>query len=168
MDEVEQCDIVTIYLTTNEISPLRRGAISCVSSAWSWHSGRECVWPAVKARFRRFYRGCYSKCCLHFILVFLLRFSSLSPDDNDPDAAFQREGFGRQSMSEKRTKQFGDAAQLEIIKTRKSKSMDLGTCRREKTTAPDTFSLFTDNIEPAFVGLLFAFSLRERLRPHAR
>ncbi|MEQ2186768.1 Partitioning defective 3 [Goodea atripinnis] len=53
--------------------------------------------------------------------------SSLSPDENHPDLAFQREGFGRQSMSEKRTKQFGDAAQLEIIKTRKSKSMDLGT-----------------------------------------
>uniref|UniRef100_A0A8B9L6K9 Par-3 family cell polarity regulator n=1 Tax=Astyanax mexicanus TaxID=7994 RepID=A0A8B9L6K9_ASTMX len=50
---------------------------------------------------------------------------SLSPDA-DPDAAFQREGFGRQSMSEKRTKQYGDAAQLDIIKTRKSKSMDLG------------------------------------------
>ncbi|XP_060778464.1 partitioning defective 3 homolog isoform X4 [Neoarius graeffei] len=50
--------------------------------------------------------------------------SSLSPDA-DPDGAFQREGFGRQSMSEKRTKQYGDAAQLEIIKTRKSKSMDL-------------------------------------------
>lgn len=57
--------------------------------------------------------------------------SSMSPDENNPDAAFQREGFGRQSMSEKRTKQFGDAAQLEIIKTRKSKSMDLGTnCRK--------------------------------------
>ncbi|XP_075900602.1 partitioning defective 3 homolog isoform X2 [Nelusetta ayraudi] len=55
----------------------------------------------------------------------------LSPDDNDPDAAFQREGFGRQSMSEKRTKQFGDAAQLEIIKTRKSKSMDLGSSTRD-------------------------------------
>uniref|UniRef100_A0A3Q3WDB8 PDZ domain-containing protein n=1 Tax=Mola mola TaxID=94237 RepID=A0A3Q3WDB8_MOLML len=53
--------------------------------------------------------------------------NSLSPDENDSDAAFQREGFGRQSMSEKRTKQFGDASQLEIIKTRKSKSMDLGT-----------------------------------------
>uniref|UniRef100_A0A4W5QF31 Par-3 family cell polarity regulator alpha, b n=1 Tax=Hucho hucho TaxID=62062 RepID=A0A4W5QF31_9TELE len=53
--------------------------------------------------------------------------SPLSPDDTDPDGAFQREGFGRQSMSEKRTKQFGDASQLEIIKTRKSKSMDLGT-----------------------------------------
>uniref|UniRef100_A0A8C8JU56 PDZ domain-containing protein n=1 Tax=Oncorhynchus tshawytscha TaxID=74940 RepID=A0A8C8JU56_ONCTS len=51
--------------------------------------------------------------------------STLSPDDTDPDGAFQREGFGRQSMSEKRTKQFGDASQLEIIKTRKSKSMDL-------------------------------------------
>lgn len=60
-----------------------------------------------------------------------LSLSSLSPDDNDPDPAFQREGFGRQSMSEKRTKQFGDAAQLEIIKTRKSKSMDLGTFHRK-------------------------------------
>uniref|UniRef100_A0A3B4TIE6 Par-3 family cell polarity regulator n=1 Tax=Seriola dumerili TaxID=41447 RepID=A0A3B4TIE6_SERDU len=46
--------------------------------------------------------------------------------DADPDGAFQREGFGRQSMSEKRTKQYENAAQLEIIKTRKSKSMDLG------------------------------------------
>ncbi|XP_061110212.1 partitioning defective 3 homolog [Conger conger] len=51
--------------------------------------------------------------------------SPLVPDPDDPDGAFQREGFGRQSMSEKRIKQFGDAAQLEIIKTRKSKSMDL-------------------------------------------
>ncbi|XP_044074366.1 partitioning defective 3 homolog isoform X12 [Siniperca chuatsi] len=57
--------------------------------------------------------------------------SSLSPDENHPDAAFQREGFGRQSMSEKRTKQFGDAAQLEIIKTRKSKSMDLGSSTKD-------------------------------------
>ncbi|XP_062376679.1 partitioning defective 3 homolog isoform X5 [Sardina pilchardus] len=58
--------------------------------------------------------------------------SSLSPDaDADPDLHFQREGFGRQSMSEKRTKQFGDAAQLEIIKTRKSKSMDLGSPTRD-------------------------------------
>uniref|UniRef100_A0A8C7PQ35 Par-3 family cell polarity regulator n=1 Tax=Oncorhynchus mykiss TaxID=8022 RepID=A0A8C7PQ35_ONCMY len=57
--------------------------------------------------------------------------STLSPDDNDPDGAFQREGFGRQSMSEKRTKQFGDASQLEIIKTRKSKSMDLGSSTRD-------------------------------------
>ncbi|KAK5919999.1 hypothetical protein CgunFtcFv8_023842 [Champsocephalus gunnari] len=51
--------------------------------------------------------------------------SSVNPDENDPDGSFLREGFGRQSMSEKRTKQFGDAAHLEIIKTRKSKSMDL-------------------------------------------
>ncbi|KAM9323197.1 par-3 family cell polarity regulator alpha, b isoform 1-T1 [Pholidichthys leucotaenia] len=51
--------------------------------------------------------------------------SSMIPDENHSDAAFQREGFGRQSMSEKRTKQFGDATQLDIIKTRKSKSMDL-------------------------------------------
>ncbi|XP_045080762.1 partitioning defective 3 homolog isoform X4 [Coregonus clupeaformis] len=57
--------------------------------------------------------------------------STLSPDDTDPDGAFQREGFGRQSMSEKRTKQFGDASQLEIIKTRKSKSMDLGSSTRD-------------------------------------
>ncbi|XP_053429180.1 partitioning defective 3 homolog isoform X5 [Nycticebus coucang] len=51
---------------------------------------------------------------------------SLSPDV-DPVLAFQREGFGRQSMSEKRTKQFSDASQLDFVKTRKSKSMDLGT-----------------------------------------
>ncbi|XP_068091859.1 partitioning defective 3 homolog isoform X21 [Hyperolius riggenbachi] len=51
--------------------------------------------------------------------------STLSPD-MDPSLAFQREGFGRQSMSEKRTKQFGDATQLDFVKTRKSKSMDLG------------------------------------------
>ncbi|XP_069815059.1 partitioning defective 3 homolog isoform X13 [Dendropsophus ebraccatus] len=50
--------------------------------------------------------------------------STLSPDV-DPSLAFQREGFGRQSMSEKRTKQFGDASQMEFVKTRKSKSMDL-------------------------------------------
>ncbi|KAM4706127.1 partitioning defective 3 homolog [Rhinophrynus dorsalis] len=50
--------------------------------------------------------------------------STLSPDV-DPSLAFQREGFGRQSMSEKRTKQFGDANQMEFVKTRKSKSMDL-------------------------------------------
>lgn len=60
--------------------------------------------------------------------------SSQNPDENHPDGTFQREGFGRQSMSEKRTKQFGDAAQLEIIKTRKSKSMDLG--RMFKTFVP--------------------------------
>jgi len=53
--------------------------------------------------------------------------SSVNPDESDPDGSFQREGFGRQSMSEKRTKQFGDASQLDILKTRKSKSMDLGT-----------------------------------------
>ncbi|XP_059391523.1 partitioning defective 3 homolog isoform X1 [Carassius carassius] len=50
--------------------------------------------------------------------------STLSPDA-DMDDVFQREGFGRQSMSEKRTKQYSDAAQLEIVKSRKSKSMDL-------------------------------------------
>uniref|UniRef100_A0A3P9Q1E0 Par-3 family cell polarity regulator alpha, b n=1 Tax=Poecilia reticulata TaxID=8081 RepID=A0A3P9Q1E0_POERE len=63
---------------------------------------------------------------------------SLSPDENDPDVSFQREGFGRQSMSEKRTKQFGDAAQLEIIKTRKSKSMDLVADEINLTPRADT------------------------------
>lgn len=57
----------------------------------------------------------------------IMNCSSLSPDA-DPDVTFQREGFGRQSMSEKRTKQYDNAAQLEIIKARKSKSMDLGKC----------------------------------------
>uniref|UniRef100_A0A8C5MKN7 Partitioning defective 3 homolog n=1 Tax=Leptobrachium leishanense TaxID=445787 RepID=A0A8C5MKN7_9ANUR len=56
--------------------------------------------------------------------------STLSPDV-DPSLAFQREGFGRQSMSEKRTKQFGDASQIEFVKTRKSKSMDLGSPSRD-------------------------------------
>ncbi|XP_065442870.1 partitioning defective 3 homolog isoform X30 [Chrysemys picta bellii] len=55
---------------------------------------------------------------------------TLSPDA-DPVLAFQREGFGRQSMSEKRTKQFSDASQLEFVKTRKSKSMDLGSPTRD-------------------------------------
>ncbi|XP_024135719.1 partitioning defective 3 homolog isoform X7 [Oryzias melastigma] len=64
----------------------------------------------------------------------------LSPDENHPDGAFQREGFGRQSMSEKRTKQFGDAAQLEIIKTRKSKSMDLVADEINLTPRPETES----------------------------
>uniref|UniRef100_A0A3B5QH35 Par-3 family cell polarity regulator alpha, b n=1 Tax=Xiphophorus maculatus TaxID=8083 RepID=A0A3B5QH35_XIPMA len=64
--------------------------------------------------------------------------SALSPDENNPDVSFQREGFGRQSMSEKRTKQFGDAAQLEIIKTRKSKSMDLVADEINLTPRPDT------------------------------
>uniref|UniRef100_A0A3B3HB77 Par-3 family cell polarity regulator alpha, b n=1 Tax=Oryzias latipes TaxID=8090 RepID=A0A3B3HB77_ORYLA len=65
---------------------------------------------------------------------------TLSPDENQPDGAFQREGFGRQSMSEKRTKQFGDAAQLEIIKTRKSKSMDLVADEINLTPRPETGS----------------------------
>ncbi|XP_069585775.1 partitioning defective 3 homolog isoform X3 [Ranitomeya imitator] len=56
--------------------------------------------------------------------------STLSPDV-DPSLAFQREGFGRQSMSEKRTKQFGDASQIDFVKTRKSKSMDLGSPSRD-------------------------------------
>ncbi|KAM3593420.1 uncharacterized protein V6R79_012640 [Siganus canaliculatus] len=55
---------------------------------------------------------------------------SLSPDA-DPDNSFQREGFARQSMSEKRTKQYDSASQLDIVKTRKSKSMDLGHSEQE-------------------------------------
>ncbi|XP_031409885.1 partitioning defective 3 homolog [Meleagris gallopavo] len=58
---------------------------------------------------------------------------TLSPDV-DPVLAFQREGFGRQSMSEKRTKQFSDASQLEFVKTRKSKSMDLDSEVRKLVT----------------------------------
>ncbi|CAJ1081811.1 partitioning defective 3 homolog isoform X2 [Xyrichtys novacula] len=51
---------------------------------------------------------------------------SLSADANS-DGAFQREGFGRQSMSEKRIKQYENANELDIIRARKSKSMDLGS-----------------------------------------
>lgn len=68
----------------------------------------------------------YDRCLCAFMLCFFpFPYSTLSPDV-DPVLAFQREGFGRQSMSEKRTKQFSDASQLEFVKTRKSKSMDLG------------------------------------------
>ncbi|CAL8277177.1 unnamed protein product [Lota lota] len=63
--------------------------------------------------------------------------SPVSPGDEDADGTFQREGFGRQSMSEKRIKQFGDAAQLDIIKTRKSKSMDLVADEINLTPRPD-------------------------------
>ncbi|XP_057354364.1 partitioning defective 3 homolog isoform X20 [Manis pentadactyla] len=61
---------------------------------------------------------------------------TLSPDV-DPVLAFQREGFGRQSMSEKRTKQFSDATQLDFVKTRKSKSMDLGIADETKLNTVD-------------------------------
>ncbi|XP_061695922.1 partitioning defective 3 homolog isoform X6 [Syngnathoides biaculeatus] len=64
--------------------------------------------------------------------------SSQTPNESHAaDAAFQREGFGRQSMSEKRTKQFGDASQLDIIKTRKSKSMDLVADEINLSRRPD-------------------------------
>uniref|UniRef100_A0A8D0HI45 Partitioning defective 3 homolog n=1 Tax=Sphenodon punctatus TaxID=8508 RepID=A0A8D0HI45_SPHPU len=61
---------------------------------------------------------------------------TLSPDA-DPVLAFQREGFGRQSMSEKRTKQFSDASQLDFVKTRKSKSMDLVADETKLSTVDD-------------------------------
>ncbi|XP_045062710.1 partitioning defective 3 homolog isoform X1 [Coregonus clupeaformis] len=73
---------------------------------------------------------------------------SLSPDTEDPEDSFQREGFGRQSMSEKRTKQFGDNAnQLEIIKTRKSKSMDLVSDEVNPHLTPST-----ENMEGSSTG----------------
>lgn len=65
--------------------------------------------------------------CLCLSYFFLITCSSLSADV-DADGSFQREGFGRQSMSEKRTKQYESPAHLDIVKTRKSKSMDLGKC----------------------------------------
>uniref|UniRef100_A0A9J7Z9S7 Par-3 family cell polarity regulator alpha, b n=1 Tax=Cyprinus carpio carpio TaxID=630221 RepID=A0A9J7Z9S7_CYPCA len=65
--------------------------------------------------------------CCDLISLFLS--PSLSTSIANGEEVFQREGFGRQSMSEKRTKQYGDASQLDIIKTRKSKSMDLGTLK---------------------------------------
>ncbi|XP_042328306.1 LOW QUALITY PROTEIN: partitioning defective 3 homolog [Sceloporus undulatus] len=61
---------------------------------------------------------------------------TLSPDV-DPVLTFQREGFGRQSMSEKRTKQFSDASQLDFVKTRKSKSMDLVADETKLSTMDD-------------------------------
>uniref|UniRef100_A0A4W4F8N3 Par-3 family cell polarity regulator alpha, b n=1 Tax=Electrophorus electricus TaxID=8005 RepID=A0A4W4F8N3_ELEEL len=51
---------------------------------------------------------------------------SRSVGGEDGSLVFQREGFGRQSMSEKRTKQYTDATHLDI-KTRKSRSMDIGS-----------------------------------------
>ncbi|XP_023182509.1 partitioning defective 3 homolog isoform X2 [Xiphophorus maculatus] len=60
---------------------------------------------------------------------------SLSPDA-EPDVSFQREGFARQSMSEKRTKQYDSPAHLDIIKNRKSKSMDLGFEERHVGSSP--------------------------------
>ncbi|KAJ6666651.1 hypothetical protein lerEdw1_020375, partial [Lerista edwardsae] len=69
-------------------------------------------------------------------LFFSSAYSTLSPDV-DPVLAFQREGFGRQSMSEKRTKQFSDASQLDFVKTRKSKSMDLVADETKLSTMDD-------------------------------
>uniref|UniRef100_A0A3B3CMX1 Par-3 family cell polarity regulator n=1 Tax=Oryzias melastigma TaxID=30732 RepID=A0A3B3CMX1_ORYME len=61
---------------------------------------------------------------------------SLSPDA-EADLSFQREGFGRQSMSEKRTKQYDNPARLEIMKSRKTKSMDLGSEERGALSSLD-------------------------------
>ncbi|XP_041927499.1 partitioning defective 3 homolog isoform X3 [Alosa sapidissima] len=53
------------------------------------------------------------------------------------DGVFEREGFGRQSVSEKRTKQHGDASKLEILKARKSKSMDLVADEANLSSQPE-------------------------------
>ncbi|XP_035386930.1 partitioning defective 3 homolog isoform X3 [Electrophorus electricus] len=83
---------------------------------------------------------------------------SVSPDA-DTDGAFQREGFGRQSMSEKRTKQYGDATQLDIIKTRKSKSMDLVADEFNLTPRPNrTEGNTTQDVGPS-LGLTKSSSL---------
>uniref|UniRef100_A0A4W6G6P8 Par-3 family cell polarity regulator n=1 Tax=Lates calcarifer TaxID=8187 RepID=A0A4W6G6P8_LATCA len=82
---------------------------------------------------------------------------SLSPDA-DPDGAFQREGFGRQSMSEKRTKQYDSAAQLEIIKTRKSKSMDLVADEINLTLFPLSIGSAEQEVGPS-LGLKKSSSL---------
>uniref|UniRef100_A0A674PS02 Par-3 family cell polarity regulator n=1 Tax=Takifugu rubripes TaxID=31033 RepID=A0A674PS02_TAKRU len=66
--------------------------------------------------------------------------SSLSPDSN-ADASFQREGFGRQSMSEKRTKQYENPSHLEIVRSRKSKSMDLGKLRAHSSLVGPSLGL---------------------------
>ena len=50
---------------------------------------------------------------------------SLTPNV-DPVLTFQWEVFGPHIRSEKHTKQFSDANQLDFIKTQKSKRMDLG------------------------------------------
>uniref|UniRef100_A0A9J7XPA8 Par-3 family cell polarity regulator n=2 Tax=Cyprinus carpio TaxID=7962 RepID=A0A9J7XPA8_CYPCA len=83
--------------------------------------------------------------------------STLSPDA-DMDDVFQREGFGRQSMSEKRTKQYSDAAQLEIIKSRKSKSMDLGNLALNTSTPQTTSCNSTRDVGPS-LGLKKSSSL---------
>uniref|UniRef100_A0A8C6SM22 Par-3 family cell polarity regulator n=1 Tax=Neogobius melanostomus TaxID=47308 RepID=A0A8C6SM22_9GOBI len=67
---------------------------------------------------------------------------TLSPDA-EADVTFLREGFGRQSMSEKRTKQFENANQLDIVRSRKSKSMDLGTSLHGKWSIMFLYHLMT-------------------------
>uniref|UniRef100_A0A9J7YN02 Par-3 family cell polarity regulator n=1 Tax=Cyprinus carpio carpio TaxID=630221 RepID=A0A9J7YN02_CYPCA len=83
--------------------------------------------------------------------------STLCPDA-DMDGVFQREGFGRQSMSEKRTKQYSDAAQLEIVKSRKSKSMDLGNITLNTSTPQTTSCNSTRDVGPS-LGLKKSSSL---------
>ncbi|XP_051871641.1 partitioning defective 3 homolog isoform X10 [Pristis pectinata] len=72
--------------------------------------------------------------------------------DVDPAIAFQREGFGRQSMSEKRTKQFGDANQLDFVKTRKSKSMDLVEEDTEESSRSGRESVSTASDQPSLAS----------------
>uniref|UniRef100_A0A4W4F6V8 Par-3 family cell polarity regulator alpha, b n=1 Tax=Electrophorus electricus TaxID=8005 RepID=A0A4W4F6V8_ELEEL len=69
---------------------------------------------------------------------------SRSVGGEDGSLVFQREGFGRQSMSEKRTKQYTDATHLDI-KTRKSRSMDIG---ENKHTPKNTYTHKLHDVGP--------------------
>uniref|UniRef100_A0A3B4DCU5 PDZ domain-containing protein n=1 Tax=Pygocentrus nattereri TaxID=42514 RepID=A0A3B4DCU5_PYGNA len=76
----------------------------------------------------------------HDDMAFIAETHSLCVGGEDDAGLFHREGFGRQSMSEKRTKQYGDVSQLDIIKTRKSKSMDLVADEINLTTHTENHS----------------------------
>lgn len=78
----------------------------------------------------------------------------MSPDV-DPVLAFQREGFGRQSMSEKRTKQFSNASQLDFVKTRKSKSMDLGSEYNLRDSSDKVWMLRDETDGPKHMSIYF-------------
>ncbi|XP_054893279.1 partitioning defective 3 homolog isoform X2 [Poeciliopsis prolifica] len=92
---------------------------------------------------------------------------SLSPDA-EPDASFQREGFARQSMSEKRTKQYESPAHLDIIKNRKSKSMDLGFEERQIDSAPRLKkSSSMESLQKDAAGVVAGDGLNvQRIHPH--
>lgn len=103
--------------------------IEGVLSVWWDSQSQECNECSSFPIF--IHQSCWKWLWLHYntpvslLSFFYANCSTLSPDA-DPDISFQREGFGRQSMSEKRTKQYENASHLDIVKARKSKSMDLG------------------------------------------